>query len=63
MSTGATDSARLRAKGVQAYGVGPSSTDEDDERMHGNDERLAIEDLDKFLEYLYRAVVEVAAAR
>ena len=63
MSTGATDSARLRIKGVQAYGVGPASTDEDEERVHGNDERIAIEGLDKFIEYLYRAVVEVAGAR
>ena len=61
MSTGATDSAELRVKGVQAYGVGPPVTDEDESRMHGNDERLSIDGLGKFVEYLYRAVAEVAA--
>src|SRR6185369_8685918 len=29
MSTGATDMAQLRAKGVQSYGIGPASTDDD----------------------------------
>ncbi len=63
MLTGATDSAPLRAKGVQAYGIGPPVTDEELARMHGNDERISVEHLGKFIEFLYRAVVEVAAAR
>ena len=63
MVTGATDSAQLRLKGVQAYGVGSPITDEDNSRMHGNDERLQIDGLGQFVEFLYRAVVDVAAAR
>jgi acetylornithine deacetylase/succinyl-diaminopimelate desuccinylase-like protein len=63
MSTGGTDAAHLRAKGVPSYGIGPVVTEEDGSRMHGNDERLAVEGLGKFVEFLYRAVVEVAAAR
>ena len=63
MITGATDSAPLRARGVQAYGVGPTVSADDMTRMHGNDERLSIEGLGHFVEYLYRAVVDVAAAR
>ena len=63
MVTGATDSAQLRAKGVEAYGVGSPVSEQDNDRMHGNDERLQIEGLGKFVEYLYRAVVNVAAAR
>ena len=63
MLTGATDSASLRAKGVPAYGVGPVVTEEDGSRMHGNDERLSIEGLGKFVEFLYHAVAEVAMAR
>ena len=63
MVTGATDSAQLRAKRVQAYGIGSPITEEDNERMHGNDERLAIDGLGKFVEYVYRAVTEVASAR
>ena len=63
MLTGATDSAPLRAKGVQAYGIGPAVTEEEVARMHGNDERISVEHLGKFIEFLYRAVVEVAASR
>lgn len=63
MLTGATDSAQLRAKSVQVYGVGIVATDEDRKRVHGNDERASMEGLGQFLEFLYRAVLEVAAAR
>jgi len=63
MGTGATDSAQLRAKGVQAYGISSPGTDQDAEGSHGNDERVSIEGLGQFIEFVYRAVVEVAAAR
>lgn len=63
MLTGATDSAVLRAKGVSSYGIGPAVTEEDGSRMHGNDERLSAEGLGQFVEFLYHAVVEVAAAQ
>jgi acetylornithine deacetylase/succinyl-diaminopimelate desuccinylase-like protein len=63
MQTGATDSAQLRAKGVQAYGITIPKTDEDTRRVHGNDERIPIEGIGKFLEYLYAAVVDVAGAK
>ena len=63
MVTGATDSAQLRAKGVQAYGVDSPTSEDDQSRMHGNDERLWIEGLGKFVEFLYRAVTDVAAAK
>lgn len=61
--TGATDSAQLRAKGVQAYGIGTLSTEEDRMHVHGNDERVWIEGLSQFLEFLYDVVVEVAGKR
>ena len=63
MQTGATDSAQLRAKGVQAYGIGPPTTDDDLMRMHGNDERVGLEDTGKFADYLYAAVTDVAASK
>jgi acetylornithine deacetylase/succinyl-diaminopimelate desuccinylase-like protein len=63
MLTGATDSAQLRAKGVQCYGLGSVATEEDANRIHGNDERLSISGLRKFLEYLHGVVVDVAAAK
>ena len=44
LSTGATDSADLRRAGIKAYGLLPFPLEmPDEERMHGNDERLPIE--------------------
>jgi acetylornithine deacetylase/succinyl-diaminopimelate desuccinylase-like protein len=63
MLTGATDSAQLRAKGVQCYGIGSLATEEDANRIHGNDERVSISGLRQFLEFLYGVVVDVAAAK
>jgi acetylornithine deacetylase/succinyl-diaminopimelate desuccinylase-like protein len=63
MSTGSNDSAQLLAKGVQAYGVGAPGTSEDAEGAHGNDERMSVEALGQFVEFVYRAVVDVASAR
>ena len=40
MTTGATDSAFLRAKGVDAYGIRIPRTFEDNEGVHGNNERI-----------------------
>jgi acetylornithine deacetylase/succinyl-diaminopimelate desuccinylase-like protein len=62
MLTGATDGAQLRAKGVQAYGVG-NYVEDGESRAHGNDERASIDGLGRFLQYVYTAVVDVAAAR
>jgi len=63
MLTGATDSAQLRAKGVQAYGLGSVAGDRERASVHGNDERISIEGLGKFVEFIYWAVAEVAASR
>ncbi|MBI5775187.1 MAG: M20/M25/M40 family metallo-hydrolase [Verrucomicrobia bacterium] len=63
MTVGATDSAQLRAKGVQSYGLNVPTSDADGGRMHGNDERVSIKGLGIFLEYLWTVVADVAAAR
>jgi acetylornithine deacetylase/succinyl-diaminopimelate desuccinylase-like protein len=63
MGTGATDSAQLRAKGVQAYGIGTLTSDDDALRVHGNDERVRLAGVPKFLEYLYTAAMDVAASK
>jgi len=63
MVTGATDSAQLRAKGVQAYGLGGVATEDDRSRVHGNDERNSIEGLGKFVELIYRCVAAVAVSK
>ncbi len=62
MLTGATDMAELRAKGVQAYGIS-EPIDEKDPSPHGNDERIAIDALGQYVEYIYRTVIDVAAAK
>lgn len=65
MSTGASDQAQLRAKGIQSYGIGPASTEADaiDYPAHGDVERLAESALYPFVEYVWNVVVETAARR
>jgi acetylornithine deacetylase/succinyl-diaminopimelate desuccinylase-like protein len=62
MSTGASDMAQLRAKGIQSYGVGPASTQDDQNNYpaHGDVERLAESSLYPFVQYVWNVVVEVA---
>ena len=61
LSTGATDSARLRAWGMQAFGLLPFPMNQDDEdRMHGNDERVPLSSLDFGTRMIYGAVLRVA---
>jgi acetylornithine deacetylase/succinyl-diaminopimelate desuccinylase-like protein len=61
LSTGATDSARLRSWGMQAFGLLPFPMNQDDEdRMHGNDERVPLASLDFGTRMIYGAVVRVA---
>jgi len=60
LSTGATDSARLRQLGIQAFGVLPFPMSQDDEdRMHGNDERIPLRSLDFGTRLIYGAVLRV----
>lgn len=63
MQVGATDSAQLRAKGVQAYGIGTLLAAEELKRIHGNDERVDIAGLGKFVQYLYAATLELAGSK
>lgn len=63
MSTGATDMAFLRAKGMQCYGIGTASTFEDSTNYgaHSDVERLLESSLYKFIEFEWNIVSEVAA--
>jgi acetylornithine deacetylase/succinyl-diaminopimelate desuccinylase-like protein len=65
MSTGASDQAQLRAKGIQSYGIGPASTESDEMNYppHGDVERLAESSLYPFVEYVWTVVGEMAAHR
>ena len=60
MTTGATNSAFLRTKGVAAYGIGVPKTEEESRTVHGNDERIEVQQLGVFVRYLFRAVTLVA---
>ena len=61
LSTGATDSAQLRALGMQAFGVLPFPMDQDDEdRMHGNDERVPLASLAFGTRLVFGAIRRVA---
>ena len=65
MSTGASDQAQLRAKGIQSYGIGPASTESDETNYpaHGDVERLAESSLYPFVQYVWTVVTEVAARK
>jgi acetylornithine deacetylase/succinyl-diaminopimelate desuccinylase-like protein len=61
LSTGATDSARLRRMGMQAYGILPFPMAQvDEDRMHGNDERIPLESLLFGTKVIYGAMLRVA---
>jgi len=61
LSTGVTDSARLRRLGVKAYGVLPfPMLQSDEERMHGNDERVPLESLHFGTRLIYGAIERIA---
>jgi acetylornithine deacetylase/succinyl-diaminopimelate desuccinylase-like protein len=63
MSSGATDMAQLRAKGVQAYGFGPIVDEHDSHGPHSDDERILETSLPRLVEFLWHAVLDVAASR
>ena len=66
MSTGATDMAYLREKGVQCYGIGPAIDTEDAALgygAHSDQERILISELHRFVRFNWDVVVELAASR
>jgi acetylornithine deacetylase/succinyl-diaminopimelate desuccinylase-like protein len=66
MSTGATDMAQLRARGVQCYGIGPATDVEDGPKgfgAHSDQERLLESELHRFVRYTYEVVSELARAK
>ncbi len=56
MSTGATDGLYLRREGIPVYGVSGLFGDMEDNRAHGQDERILIESFYEGQEFLYRLV-------
>jgi hypothetical protein len=65
MSTGASDMAQLRAKGIQSYGIGPASLESDNVNYGAQSdvERMAEASLYRFVEFTWNAVFEVAGRK
>lgn len=65
MATGATDMAQVRAKGMEAYGIGPARTVEEmnsGRGAHGDNERIAEDAYIELVKYMWAVVIEIAAA-
>jgi acetylornithine deacetylase/succinyl-diaminopimelate desuccinylase-like protein len=63
MSTGATDMAFLRAKGVQCYGIGAMVDQEDAQKgfgAHSDQERILEEAVYKHVQFFWEAVTRIA---
>ena len=66
MSTGATDMAQVRAKGMQSYGIGAARSIEEMNSgfgAHGDNERIAEDAFVEFVEYLWNVVIEMSATQ
>lgn len=65
MATGATDMAQVRAKGMQAYGIGPARSIEEINSgfgAHGDNERIEEEAFVELVKYLWNVVIEMGAS-
>jgi acetylornithine deacetylase/succinyl-diaminopimelate desuccinylase-like protein len=66
MSTGATDMAYLRARGIDCYGVGPMIDSEDGPKgygAHSDQERILEEALYQFVRFNWDVVLQLAAKK
>jgi acetylornithine deacetylase/succinyl-diaminopimelate desuccinylase-like protein len=61
MSTGATDGKYLRIAGIPTYGVSCMFFDMEDNRSHGKDERVGVEDFYDGVKFNYRLMKELAS--
>jgi acetylornithine deacetylase/succinyl-diaminopimelate desuccinylase-like protein len=60
MARGATDGSYLRRKGMAVYGVPLFAREDKENRAHGNDERISVENLERGTQLLWEIVVKVA---
>lgn len=66
MSTGGSDKAQMRAKGVQCYGIGPATDREDASKgfgAHSDQERILERELIRFVDFTWDVVTALAGAR
>jgi acetylornithine deacetylase/succinyl-diaminopimelate desuccinylase-like protein len=60
MSTGATDGRITRTAGIPTYGIACLFFDMDDNRAHGKDERIGIQEFYEGVEFNYRLIRELS---
>ena len=66
MSTGATDMAQLRARGMQCFGIGPATDFEDAPKgfgAHSDQERLLESELHRFVRFNWEVISNLARAK
>jgi len=66
MSTGASDMAQVRSKGINCYGIGPALDTEDGPKgfgAHSDQERILEAELHRFVRFQIDVVMALAAAR
>ena len=66
MSTGATDMAYLRARGMQCYGIGPATDIEDVAKgfgAHSDQERILEAELHRFVRFHWDIVTKTAGRK
>jgi acetylornithine deacetylase/succinyl-diaminopimelate desuccinylase-like protein len=66
MSTGASDMAQIRSKGIQCYGIGPALDTEDGPKgfgAHSDQERILEAELHRFVRFQYDVVMALAGAK
>lgn len=64
MSTGATDMAQVRAKGIPAYGIGPLRSTEElnsGNGAHSDNERVSEQAFVDFLRFVWLTIIDIAA--
>ncbi len=66
MSTGASDMAQIRSKGIQCYGIGPALDTEDGPKgfgAHSDQERILEDELYRFVRFQYDVVMALAGVK
>ena len=63
MATGASDSIHTMAAGIPTYGFNGTAIDNDDNRMHGRDERVRVKAFDGSAEFYYRYLKALTGSR
>ena len=66
MSTGATDMAQVRAKGVPSYGIGATRSVEEinsGNGAHGDNERVSEESIRQMVQFVWYTILDIGGAR